>query len=203
MHVLTVVDHPKSGSFTHAVAERFSAGAQASGSSVEVADLHAEGFDPIFRVADHEQYETEVTPADVVKEQARIERCDVLCLAFPLFWYGMPAMTKGWIDRVWTYGWAYDQVGAAFPALLRDRVGVLLVPAGANPDGWKQDGLDAAMRQIWGPGTLACFGVRDLRIHFFGGSEGSEQRRGGILRDAFEIGASIGAADAPKPRPPM
>ena len=54
MHVLTVLDHPNPASFSAAAAQRFNAGAEAAGHSVELADLHAEGFDPLWSMADIE-----------------------------------------------------------------------------------------------------------------------------------------------------
>ena len=54
MHVLTVIDHPNPSSFTHAVAARFREGAEAGGHTVEVADLHAEGFNPAWQMGDIE-----------------------------------------------------------------------------------------------------------------------------------------------------
>ena len=52
MHVLTVLDHPDPASFTAAVAKQFIAGAEAAGHSADLADLHAEGFDPRWSMAD-------------------------------------------------------------------------------------------------------------------------------------------------------
>lgn len=47
-------------------------------------------------------------PADVQAEQARIDRADALVLAFPIYWWSMPALLKGWVDRVFVNGWAID-----------------------------------------------------------------------------------------------
>lgn len=52
MHVLTILDHPDPTSFSAAIARRFNAGAKAAGHTVELADLHTEGFDPRWRMAD-------------------------------------------------------------------------------------------------------------------------------------------------------
>jgi NAD(P)H dehydrogenase (quinone) len=110
MHVLTILDHPNPTSFSAAVARHFIAGVKAAGHSAELADLHAEGFDPRWSMADIEGDDGAAMPADVLNEQTRIARADAICLVFPLYWWGMPAMTKGWVDRVWTWGWAYDQL---------------------------------------------------------------------------------------------
>jgi len=70
VHVLTVLDHPDPTSFSAAVAKKFKAGAISSGHTVEIADLHAEGFDPRYRMADIEGDGRATTAADVLKRNA-------------------------------------------------------------------------------------------------------------------------------------
>tara|TARA_R110000744_G_scaffold179820_1_gene298805 strand:+ start:644 stop:976 length:333 start_codon:yes stop_codon:yes gene_type:complete len=98
MHVLTILDHPNPASFSAAVAQQCMDGARAAGHSVELADLHAEGFDPRWSMADIEREADATTLPDVAKEQERIARADAICLVFPLFWWGMPSMTS-WTTR--------------------------------------------------------------------------------------------------------
>jgi len=195
MHVLTVIDQPNPNSFTHAAVKRFNDGVVEAGHTFEVVDLHAEGFDPRWTIADNAQFEDKPMPDDVLREQARIEKCDALCMAFPLYWYGMPATMKGWLDRVWSWGWAYDQVEMLDTSLQRSRTGVLLMPAGANPENWKPYGFQEAMETIWETGTLGYMGITDKRIHFLNGSDGSDERRKGLLDKAYQIGLEIGEAN--------
>jgi len=111
MHALIVVAHPIPKSLTHGVAARIAEGVSLSGpgNSFEIADLAAEGFDPRFGAADIAVHNREAPPpADVVAEQARIDRADILVLVYPVYWWSMPGLLKGWIDRVFANGWAYD-----------------------------------------------------------------------------------------------
>ncbi len=110
MHGLIVVSHPLPGSLTGAVARQVAAGLEQAGHSFELADLAAEGFDPRFNpndVAVHLR-QTVVDPA-VAAEQARVERADALVLVYPVYWWSFPALLKGWIDRVFVNGWAYEE----------------------------------------------------------------------------------------------
>ena len=191
MHVLIVIDHPNPASLSHAIAHAFAQGAEAAGHTTELADLHGEGFHPVWSMADITQYETEITPPDVLREQARIERSDAICLVFPLFWFGMPAIMKGWIDRVFTQGWAYAEGNDPDSTLLKPRIGVMLIPAGGNPETWQSRDLDAAMRAIWTGGTLSYFGMTEPRIHFLAGSHGSEARRASLLAEARYAGRKL------------
>ena len=195
MHVLTVLDHPDSNSFSHAVAARFTEGLIEAGHTFEIADLHAEGFNPLWSMDDINQT-IEQSPEDVRNEQIRIERCDAVCFVFPLFWFGMPAMTKGWLERVWTWGWAYEQLADPNLSLQKDRTAIMLIPAGARSDEIEELGHKAAMENIWCDGTLGYFGFADKRIHFLCGSTGSQKRREGLLEEAYRAGLDISPPNA-------
>ena len=95
MYLLTILDHPDLNSFTAAAATQFIDGAKAVGHAAELTDLHAEGIDPRWSMADIKWDANSIAPPDVVAEQRRIARADTICLAFPLFWWGMPSMLKG------------------------------------------------------------------------------------------------------------
>ncbi|WP_338550177.1 NAD(P)H-dependent oxidoreductase [Roseovarius phycicola] len=191
MHVLIVLDHPNPASFSAAVAAQFMSGAKAAGHSVELVDLHAEGFDPRWSMADIEADDGETAPEDAQKEQARIARADAICFVFPLFWWGMPAMTKGWVDRVWSWGWAYDQLDDPEKSLQRPRTGVLLIPAGARSDEMETEGYLAALDTAWMKGTFGYFGFKRRDLQILNGSTGSDARRTALLDRAYDIGASL------------
>ena len=109
MHALIVVAHPDPASFTHTVAARLAEGVSGTGHTFEIADIAAEGFDPRFNAGDLAAFRIDAPiPTDVLAEQARIDRADSLVLVYPVYWWSMPGLLKGWIDRVFTNGWAYD-----------------------------------------------------------------------------------------------
>ena len=195
MHILTILSHPDPNSFSHAIAARFNEGATQAGHTVETGDLHAEGFSPVWSMADIPVDAENPPPPDVQQEQARIERCDALCMIFPLFWWGMPAMLKGWVDRVWTYGWAYDDVDDPYSSLQRKRSCVMLIPAGASPQAMAPHGYPGALNRIWDRGTLGYFGMSNTRIELLHGSMGSAARRAGLLDIAHKAGVEITSAD--------
>jgi len=109
-HALIVIAHPEKTSLTHALAEALADGLQQDGHGTTLADLAAEGFDPRFTLDDHRAFQTgAIPPADIVREQQRVERADALILVFPVYWWSLPALLKGWLDRVLTNGWAYGE----------------------------------------------------------------------------------------------
>jgi NAD(P)H dehydrogenase (quinone) len=111
MHALIVLSHPGPTSLSHEIAGRLGEGIAGTdaGDTFKIADLMAEGFDPRFSEADFAAHRGRAaSPPDVVAEQARIDRADALVLVFPVYWWAMPGLLKGWIDRVFSNGWAYD-----------------------------------------------------------------------------------------------
>ncbi len=109
-HALVVATHPAAASLTRSVAEAVARALAAHGHTTEVADLVAEGFDPVFGRADHAAYSgVGPLPDDARAEQRRIDRADRLVLVYPVYWWGLPALLKGWIDRVFVAGWAFEE----------------------------------------------------------------------------------------------
>lgn len=109
---LVVMAHPSSTSLTRSVTEVIVEALTTHGVETELADLTAEGFDPVFGPSDRAAFTgDEPTPADVRAEQQRIDGVDHLVLVYPVYWWSMPALLKGWIDRVFISGWAFDVDG--------------------------------------------------------------------------------------------
>ncbi|MDV8022798.1 NAD(P)H-dependent oxidoreductase [Rhodococcus sp. IEGM 1330] len=148
MTALVVVSHSDPDSLTHHVARSVTEAIRTAGGSVETADLAAENFDPRFAGADLNLFRGNgTTPADVLSEQERIDRADHLILVFPMYWWSMPALLKGWIDRVFVSGWAYDITPDSGFVKKLDRLTVHLVSlAGDDADSFERHGIDAAFR---------------------------------------------------------
>jgi NAD(P)H dehydrogenase (quinone) len=108
---LVVVAHHRSDSLTAAVAERAAKRLAAAGYRVDVLDLHAEGFDPRNSLADEPDYTNrdKVYSDEVHRHIRRVHAADVIVPVFPVWWFGLPALMKGWVDRVWNYGLAYGR----------------------------------------------------------------------------------------------
>jgi NAD(P)H dehydrogenase (quinone) len=123
VNVLIVYAHPEPTSFTAALKDAAVRVLSTAGHQVEVSDLYGEGFNPVAgrhdftREADPMRfhYQSEQLAAsrtgsfagDLLREQDRLMRADLLVFVFPLWWGGLPAIVKGWFDRVCAYGVAY------------------------------------------------------------------------------------------------
>ncbi|GAA5235171.1 NAD(P)H-dependent oxidoreductase [Verticiella sediminum] len=163
MHALIVIAHPDQASLTHAVAAQVAEGIVASGSqhSFEIADLTAEGFDPRFTQADIALALKEKEPlADVAAEHARIDRADALVLVYPVYWWSFPGLLKGWIDRVFTQGWAYDDADGKLVKKLQRLQVHLVAIGGADQRTYARHGYFGAMKTQIDHGIFGYCGAR-------------------------------------------
>jgi NAD(P)H dehydrogenase (quinone) len=102
VRILLVYAHPVPESFNAAVRDRAVASLEAAGHEVRVADLNAEGFDPVMRPDERRAYhDAGVNEAPILAELERLRWAEGLIFVYPTWWYGPPAILKGWIDRVW------------------------------------------------------------------------------------------------------
>ena len=108
MRVHVVHAHPSASSFTAAVRDRVVGALKAQGHEVDELDLYAAGFDPVLSEAEWAaNLDSSRNLAGVASEADRLRRAEALVLCFPTWWYGMPAILKGWFDRVWVPGVAF------------------------------------------------------------------------------------------------
>ncbi|KEQ24240.1 NAD(P)H oxidoreductase [Paenibacillus tyrfis] len=109
MKILTVVSHPRVNSLTFSVADRFLQGLADAGHETEMLDLHRRGFNPVLWEADEPDWSSDrkIYSPEVEAEIERMKKYDALTYIFPIWWFNLPAMLKGYIDRVWNNGFAY------------------------------------------------------------------------------------------------
>lgn len=109
MRVHLVYCHPSETSFTAAVRDRAMVGLHAAGHDVRVSDLYADGFVPELSAWERTNHlAPPETKPDIAEYAANLRWCEALVLVYPTWWAGQPAMLKGWIDRVWVAGVAYE-----------------------------------------------------------------------------------------------
>jgi putative NADPH-quinone reductase len=109
MKVLLVVAHPCADSYTHACAEAAARGLAGAGHSVDTIDLYAEGFRAQMSRVERDAYESEQPILDpmVADHAARLSGADAIVFVYPTWWSGLPAVLKGWLERVMVPGVAF------------------------------------------------------------------------------------------------
>ncbi|QND48435.1 NAD(P)H-dependent oxidoreductase [Rhizobium lusitanum] len=193
MHALIVVAHPDQKSLSHSVAAHLAEGVSLAGEgdTFEIADLAAEAFDPRFTAADIALHLRQAPPAtDVAAEQARIDRADALVLVYPVYWWSMPGLLKGWIDRVFTNGWAYDEGpdGKSEKKLRHLKVHLIAI-GGASLRTYARHGYFGAMKTQIDHGIFDYCGARVVTSELLLGSEGQDVAS--HLKAALAVGRNL------------
>ncbi|MBJ7287385.1 NAD(P)H-dependent oxidoreductase [Williamsia sp.] len=187
---LVVVAHPDESSLTQHIARSIAAGLDAADVVSETADLYSEGFDPRFGPADQELYRGgRTTPGDVAAEQQRLDRVDHLVLVFPVQWWSMPALLKGWIDRVFVDGWAFDTQVTPMEGKLARMTIHLVMPAGDDAEGFARRGYDTALSTQIVTGIIGYCGAQQGVTAIIHGSE--TRSRDSIEDEVAGIATSI------------
>src|SRR4051794_18356352 len=97
MHVLMIACHPRADRYSAALRDAAHAALEAAGHEVRLRDLHANGFVPVMSAAEHRVINAAgENEAFIAQEAADLRWAEALVLIYPTWWYGMPAMLKGW-----------------------------------------------------------------------------------------------------------
>jgi NAD(P)H dehydrogenase (quinone) len=109
MRVLVIYCHPVAESFAAAAHSAVLESLAAGGHVVMDVDLYGEGFDPVMSRQERLDYmNTERNLRPVRRYDEQLAAAEAIVLVYPAWWYGMPAMLKGYFDRVWLPGVAFD-----------------------------------------------------------------------------------------------
>jgi NAD(P)H dehydrogenase (quinone) len=169
--ILVILGHPASNSFCGALAERYAQSAVRAGHEVRQLFLGTMDFDPVLR----EGYQlVQPLEADLRRAQADIVWAEHLTLVYPIWWGGIPALLKGFFDRVFLPGFAFKyREGKAFPdKLLHGRSAHLLVTMDTPPWYYRWVYRMPGLHQVRKT-TLAFCGIEPQRTLTFGPILGS------------------------------
>ena len=117
--VTVIYAHPYTGSFNHAILESVTAELSAQNCEYEVIDLYRDNFDPVYSNEELSMFSSGVAVDPKVKAyQKRIQASDVLIFIFPVWWYSLPAILKGFIDKVMLNNFAYEDTSTGIKGKL-------------------------------------------------------------------------------------
>lgn len=190
---LIVYCHPYEMSLSAAVLTAVEAGLDRVGRTFEVCDLYADGFDPVLRAPDLALYGEGGTNDGLVRRyQDRLSRARHLVLVAPVWWNDIPAMLKGWIDKVMLVGFSWEATGHGLSGTLGRMIeSVDVFTTSAEPT----EHLRAAIMATLMDGTFAQLGVERRSWHNFGGiDQSTPEGRKGWLAEVERIVAGEGAA---------
>ena len=130
MNHLILYCHPDGESFNHAILEQVKSWLEKHGHAYRLRDLYAEPLHPILSVRELSGGADE----DVKKEQAHVHWAQTHIFIYPTWWMGMPALLKGWVDRVYSKGFAYKISGGRPEGLLTDKKVIVFNTQGLPED---------------------------------------------------------------------
>lgn len=140
-----------------------------SANPVNVRDLYNIGFSPVLEMRDFDAVKHGQIPAEVKVEQDYVMWADLITFVYPVWWAGMPALMKGYIDRVFTKGFAYtmDDEGH-LKGLLGDKKVVILNNMGFPYAYYEKMGMLDSMKQATDEGIFKFCGMEVVEHRFFG-----------------------------------
>ncbi|QND63183.1 NAD(P)H-dependent oxidoreductase [Mesorhizobium loti] len=168
MNVLIVYAHPEAKSFNGAMKDLAVETLTRAGHDVVVSDLYAMGFNPVAGPGDisgerndpdffslpREQtaaYEVGALSADINAEIDKVKRADFVLFQFPVWWFGMPAMLKGWADRVFARGFAYLPGRKYDTGMFKGKLAMVAATTGTSADTYAPDGIDGDILTVLWP----------------------------------------------------
>lgn len=182
MNVLIVFAHPERASFVGALLDTAQRVLTEAGHSVVVSDLCADGFDAAAGAADftdranpdylnvgaeqaHAAQHSTFAPV-LQREMDRVAAADLVIFLFPMWWFSVPAILKGWIDRVFAYGVAYDFERTWNRGVYGGKRAMLAFTTGAPAAVFEPDGRSGDLERVLWPlhgGVLALCGFEVLQ----------------------------------------
>ncbi|XP_068788079.1 ribosyldihydronicotinamide dehydrogenase [quinone] isoform X1 [Struthio camelus] len=172
------------------------------GCSVTVSDLYAMQFEPRatrndivgcllnseqfnYGVEAREAYKRGNLSDDLIEEQKKVQEADLLIFQFPLYWFSMPAIMKGWMDRVLVEGFAHKFPDCYDSGLLKDKLALFSFTTGGSREMYAQGGISGDIRYLLWPmqhGIMHYCGVKVLAPHIcFAPEYVSEEKRKEML----------------------
>jgi NAD(P)H dehydrogenase (quinone) len=218
MNVLVVLAHPEPHSFNGALRDTAVISLEAAGHRIEQSDLYAMRWQPVLgpvefgdaappaffnaQQAQRRAVAAGTQAADVQAEQAKLERADLLLLIFPVWWFGMPAILKGWIDRVFAIDVAYGGGRWFDQGVYRGKRALVCTTTGARADRFGHAGLFGPLDWVLHPlrvGTLNFCGFDTLEpfVAWAAGHRDEADRRALLVQWAARL-AGI-EREAPQP----
>ena len=194
MKVLVVYAHPNPQSFNHAILESFTKGLAEAGHTYEIVDLYAIKFNPCLSGEDFGKFMQGKVPDDVRAQQEKISQSNGLVFIHPVWWTGQPAILKGWIDRVFSMGFAYmlDEKTGHLQGLLKNQKALIINTAGANEEEAKTMGMADVLKKIEGDFMLKFTGIGNVQhVLFYNVIMTDDATRKGYLEKARDLGKTF------------
>ncbi|CAM2853964.1 NAD(P)H-dependent oxidoreductase [Hathewaya histolytica] len=168
MKHLIIFAHPNPKSFSKGIVESLIDVSKYKNYDVEVRDLYKINFQPVLLPSDFEAFSKGITPNDIKEEQKFIEEADFISFVYPIWWGGEPAILKGYLDRVLSHGFAYENRENGPVPLLNGKKVAIFAPMGNPDEVYENNGMHESMKTVKDEGTFKFCGMKVVKQMFFG-----------------------------------
>jgi NAD(P)H dehydrogenase (quinone) len=166
MKNLIIYAHPNSGSLNHFFKQTILETLQESGEEIEVRDLYEINFNPVLSLNDMNGQRMGKVAPEIHTEQDFITWADRIIFVYPIWWTGMPAIMKGYIDRVFSYGFAYRYDNGVQKGLLTGKKTIIVNSHGKSNAEYEASGMDKALALTSDTGIFTYCGL-DIQAHYY------------------------------------
>lgn len=166
MKHLIIYAHPNERSLNHHFKQSVEETLRQNGHDVVVRDLNKMNFKPALSLDDMADQRKGIVADDVKQEQDFISWADSITFIYPIWWTGMPAIMKGYIDRVFSYGFAYRYDQGVQKGLLVGKSAYIINSHGKSNAEYHEIGMDKALTLTSDKGIYNYCGL-DIKQHFF------------------------------------
>ena len=180
--ILVIHAHPESKSFCSALKDTAVEYFKGQGAEVKVSDLYSMNFNPVgnrqdfaelenpdffkYQLEQVHAYKNNLFTDDIKIEMDKLEWCDTLIFNFPLWWFGLPALLKGWVDRIFAMGFAYGAGKGVYDnGIYKDKIAFLTLTTGGPEIAYGDAGKNGELKTILYPinhGMLHFVGMKVL-----------------------------------------
>jgi len=166
MKHLIIYAHPNNGSLNHCLLQTVVGSLRTQHHEIVIRDLYQLNFNPILSLEDMKGQRMGTVADDVKQEQDYILWAEHITFIYPIWWTGMPAIMKGFIDRVFSYGFAYRYDQGIQKGLLTEKQTTIINTHGKSHEEYGAIGMDKALSLTSDKGIYSYCGL-EINRHFF------------------------------------
>lgn len=188
MNALVIYAHPNPQSFNAALASTVCEELVNGGINVKFKDLYAMDWNPVLTARDFEGYQSGNLPTDIQTEQSDISWADLIIMVAPVWWVSVPAILKGYIDRVFSNGFAFEYTGAGIRGKLTGKKALLITTSGADEKVALQGTMVETIRRAAVNSVFGFCGFAEYKYkNFFAVPTASAQERAAMLAELRQL----------------
>ena len=202
MRVLVIYAHPVETSF-HAALHRIVVDRlRQAGHDVDDCDLYAEGFDPVLREDEFREYDSDKPADDLRNHVERLRSAQALLFMFPTWNFGMPAIVKGYLDRVWKAGVSFELVEGRPHPTLRHITHLAVITTYGSPWAYNKLFMFEPNKRVFMRGLAGVLSKRVLKLWLAQYSEDriDDEKRKAFVKESCDATAKWAAQPAPDAR---